>query len=81
MYSLKTLLQRYLIIQKEHLTSGKASRLRYRELIALREFTAWADRRGYEVIRRVDENGAAIFCAYCGGLISEASQGDKKGGE
>ena len=76
----KDLLQSFLTKNKELVMSGAGSKIRRRELVALRIFAAWADRCGYQITRPVGENGAAIFCATCGGFISDASMSNEPEG-
>ena len=54
---------------ESNITTGTPPTLTCYERLELKVFAKWADRVGYEVIRQVDGNGAAIFCAKCNGLI------------
>ena len=74
-------LERLLELYLDAIKSGDVSQLHFGQRAGLRAFCDWADRRGYEIIRQVDDNGAAVFCARCGGFISPAAMSSEPKGQ
>jgi len=71
--NIENLFDKYL----EAVRTGKAPTLRFGWRAGIRAFSDWAERRGYEIVQTKGENGAAIFCAKCGGLISPAEMANE----
>jgi hypothetical protein len=60
---------------------GTVSRLKFGQRAGLRAFVAWADRQGYHLGQTRGDNGPAIFCAKCTGLVSKSEMTIKPKGE
>ena len=66
----KKLLQLYLTAKTDQITTGTKSKIRSREIHALRDFSDWADANGYILAQPIGPNGAAFFCKNCGVYLS-----------